>query len=318
MLPNAERVTTSRVGFLLLEKFSLPCFSLSLDALATANLIKPGSVSVHIFSHTHTEVMSDLAIPIRPDTPLTDIRLGELDLMIVCGGQHTPRVAPHWLMALLKKLGNASVALGGLWNGAWYLARAGLLDGYRCAIHAEQRLALAERSPNINVSLDPLIFDRDRLTAATPNGAFHMMIKWLGKSCGAQLADAVLEMLDHEQYRFRSCADTRHQRLSGPLREIVTLMEANLEDPLDSDQLARCVGISRRQVQRLFREQLATSPQKYYLRLRVNEARRLLKNSNLPIFQVALACGFVASNHFTKCYSMQFGYPPSKEPRYEL
>lgn len=317
-LPTAESVKTSTVGFLLLDNFSLPCFALSLDALTTANLIEPGSVRVHTFSQSNREVVSDLAIPIRPDTPLTDLRIAELDLLIICGGLRTPRVMPHWLMALLKKLASFPIALGGLWNGAWYLGRAGLLDGYRCAIHPDQRLALAERSPNINVTLGPLMLDRDRLTAATPNGAFHMMIKWLRSRSGTKLADAVLEMLDHDQYRFRSCVDTRHQGLTEPLREVITLMEANLEDPLDPRQLAHYVGLSLRQIQRLFREQLATSPQKYYLRLRLTEARRLMKNSKLPVFQVAIACGFISSGHFSKCYSDQFGYPPSKETRYEI
>jgi len=309
---------TSKVGFLLLENFSLPCFTQSLDVLATANEIKPGSVRVHTFSHNNSEVMSDLAIPIRPDTPLTDIRMAELDLMIVCGGLRTPRVVPNWLTTLLQKLANFPMALGGLWNGAWYLGKAGLLDGYRCAIHPEQRMALSERSPNANVSLDTLVFDRDRLTAATPTGAFQMMIKWLNRCFGAQLADAVLDMLDYEQSRFRSTANTHNQRLTEPLREVITLMESNLEDPLNPEQLSHYVGISQRQVQRLFREQLATTPQKYYLQLRITEARRLIQNSNSAIVDVALACGFVSSSHFSKCYSTLFGYPPSKEARYEV
>lgn len=318
-MSSAEEIQkTSRIGFLLLDNFSLPCFTQALDVLVTANLIKPGSVRVHTFSHRHSEVMSDLAIPIRPDTPLTDIRISDLDLMIICGGLRSPRAVPHWLTALLRKLATLPMALGGLWNGAWYLGKAGLLEGYRCAIHHEQRIALSERFPNSNVSLDTLVFDRDRLTAATPAGAFQMMIKWLSQCSGTKLADAVLEMLDHDQSRFRSSVETRHQRLTGPLREVITLMESNLEDPLDPEQLSHYVGLSLRQIQRLFRDQLATSPQKYYLQLRVKESRRLIQNSNAAVTDVALACGFVSSSHFSRCYSTLFGHPPSKEVRYEL
>lgn len=318
MPASADVQKTSKVGFLLLENFSLPCFTQSLDVLMTANLIQPGSVQVHTFSHNHREVMSDLAIPIRPDTPLTDVRIADLDLMIVCGGLRTPRAMPAWLSALLHTLSGLPMALGGLWNGAWYLGKAGLLDGYRCAIHPEQRTALAERSPRTNVSLDTLVLDRDRLTAATPAGAFQMMIKWLGACSGAKLADAVLDMLDYDQSRFRSAANVRHQRVSRPLREVITLMEANLEDPLEAEQLAHYVELSQRQMQRLFREQLATTPQKYYLQLRITEARRLMQNSSAPIMDVALACGFISGSHFSKCYSALFGYPPSKEVRFEL
>ncbi|WHH49654.1 hypothetical protein QFA96_16320 [Pseudomonas sp. Ap32] len=94
---------TSRVGFLLLENFSLPCFTQALDVLVTANLICPGAVHVHTFSHNHIEVMSDLGIPIRPDTPLTDLRLSSLDLIVICGGLRAARTLPNWLSSLLKK-----------------------------------------------------------------------------------------------------------------------------------------------------------------------------------------------------------------------
>ncbi|MDR6712502.1 transcriptional regulator GlxA family with amidase domain [Pseudomonas hunanensis] len=308
----------SKIGFLLLENFSLPCFTQSLDVLVTANVIQPGSVRVHTFSQNNAEVMSDLAIPIRPDTPLTDVRLADLDLMIICGGLRTPRAVPPWLVTLLQKLASLPMTLGGLWNGAWYLGKAGLLDGYRCAIHPEQRTALAERSPHANVSLDTLVFDRDRLTAATPAGAFQMMLTWLTKCAGSNLADAVLDMLDYDQSRYRSSANSSRQRLTSPLREIITLMESNLEEPIEPEQLSQYVGLSQRQIQRLFRDQLATTPQKYYLQFRITEARRLIQNSSASIVDVGLACGFVSSSHFSKCYSALFGYPPSREARYEL
>ncbi|BBH46468.1 transcriptional regulator [Pseudomonas sp. KU43P] len=307
----------SIVGFLLLENFSLPCFTQALDVLVTANVIRPGSVRVHTFGQQHADVMSDLGIPVRADTPLTDVRLADLDLMIVCGGLRTPRDVPGWLSGLLQQLERLPMALGGLWNGAWYLGKAGLLDGYRCAIHPEQRTALSERSPHANVTLEALVVDRNRMTAATPVGAFQMMIKWLEKCAGGVLADAVLDLLDHDQARLRRAGSMRTRTLTGPLRELITLMECNLEEPLDLAQLSRCVGLSQRQMQRLFRDQLSTTPQKYYMELRITEARRLIQNSSSSVVNAALACGFISPSHFSRCYSKLFGYPPSKELRYE-
>ncbi|WP_449433981.1 GlxA family transcriptional regulator [Pseudomonas putida] len=314
---RAER-KTSRVGFLLLENFSLPCFTQALDVLVTANLISPGAVRVHTFSHNHAEVMSDLGIPIGPDTPLTDIRLSDLDLMVICGGLRAARTVPSWLSALLKKIAKLPIALGGLWNGAWYLGAAGLLDGYRCAIHAEQRTALAERAPYANVSHDSLVFDRNRMTSATPNGAFDMMIRWLGYGSSPQLADAVLDTLDCDQSKHRSFQKPQQPKVSKALREVTTLMEANLEEPLSPEQLAHVVDLSVRQIQRLFKDQLNTTPQKYYFQLRITEARRLIQNSNASIFDVSIACGFVSCTHFSRSYSAFFGHPPSKEVRYEI
>lgn len=314
--PKTRKVST--IGFLLLENFSLTCFTQCLDVLVTANQIHPGAVKVHTFSRNNSEVISDLAIPIRPDTPLTDIRISDLDLMVICGGLRTPRTVPNWLVNLLRKLASLPVALGGLWNGAWYLGKAGLLDGYRCAIHAEQRIALAEYSPTTSVTLDTVVFDRDRLTASTPAGAFQVMIKWLYKVLDPKVADAVFDLLDYDQSRFRTTSITRDQKVTAPMRDIIKLMESNLEEPLDLDQLASCVQLSRRQIQRFFQKQLGTPPQKYYLELRLTAARRLIQNSRLAIIDVAIACGFVSSGHFSRCYSTLFGHPPSKEARYDV
>ncbi|MBK4993099.1 GlxA family transcriptional regulator [Pseudomonas sp. S37] len=309
---------TSIIGFLLLDNFSLPCFTQALDALHTANLIRPGSVRVHTFSHTGAEVVSDLAIPIRPDTPLTDIRVAQIDLMVVCGGLRTPRSAPLWLSSLLRRLALSPMALGGLWNGAWYIGHAGLLDGYRCAIHPEQRSALAEHVPQAMVSQDSVVFDRNRLSAATPAGAFLLMIDWLHERCDPALAQAVVDLLDYDQSRFRSAAKTRHPNMTKPLREIIRLMESNLEEPLDIQQMSQCVSLSPRQIQRLFRDQTGSTPQHFYLQLRITEARRLLQHTALSVMEVGLACGFVAATHFSRTYSKFFGRPPSKETRYEI
>lgn len=318
MTQPVARPKPSRVGFLLLENFSLPSFTQALDVLVTANLIAPGSIRVHIFSHNHAEVMSDLAIPIRPDTPLTDMRLGDLDIMVVCGGLRAARIVPGWLTSLLKRLAKCPVVLGGLWNGAWYLGSAGLLDVYRCAIHPEQRIALAERVPHALVTHDALVLDSDRLTAASPAGAFDMMLQWLNIGCDQALADAVLDTLDHDQSKFRSFQKPLQPKVSRPLREIIKLMEANLEEPLSPGHLSQAVGLSVRQVQRLFKDQLDTTPQKYYFQLRITEARRLIQNSNASIFDVSIACGFVSCTHFSRSYSAFFGHPPSKELRYEI
>jgi transcriptional regulator GlxA family with amidase domain len=314
---RAERKMT-RVGFLLLENFSLPCFTQALDVLVTANLISPGAVRAHTFSHDHAEVMSDLGIPIRPDTPLTDIRLSDLDLMVICGGLRATRTVPNWLSALLKKISRLPIALGGLWNGAWYLGAAGLLDGYRCAIHAEQRTALAERAPYASVSHESLVLDRNRMTSATPNGASEMMIRWLRHGAGPQLADAVLDTLDPDRSKHRSFQKPQLPKVNKALREVIALMESNLEEPLNPEQLSQVIGLSVRQIQRLFKDQLNTTPQKYYFQLRITEARRLIQNSNASVFDVSIACGFVSCSHFSRSYSAFFGHPPSKEVRYEI
>jgi transcriptional regulator GlxA family with amidase domain len=207
------------------------------------------------------------------------------------------------------------VSLAGLWNGAWFLGSAGLLDGYRCAIHPEHRPALAEISKATHVTSEPYVIDRDRLTASSPSGAFHMALDWIKGLHDKALVEGIEDILAFEESRYRRIKPAENICVSAPLREVVKLMDANLEEPLELEQLAVYAGRSRRQLERLFKEQLGTTPQRYYMELRITEARRLLQHTELSQVDVLVACGFVSPSHFSKCYSSYFGYRPSKEKR---
>ncbi|MCF5126501.1 helix-turn-helix domain-containing protein, partial [Pseudomonas lactis] len=261
------------------------------------------------------EVISDLGLVIRPDANLMLATLQDLDLLVICGGFRTELKASEPFIQWLRSAGEAGVRLAGLWNGSWFLGRAGLLQGYRCAIHPEHRPALAEVSKAAQVTSEPYVIDRDRLTASSPSGAFHMALDWIKSLHGKALVEGIEDILAFEESRYRRIKPTENMCVSAPLREVVKLMDANLEEPLELDQLAVYAGRSRRQLERLFKEQLGTTPQRYYMELRVTEARRLLQHTELSQVDVLVACGFVSPSHFSKCYSAYFGYRPSKEKR---
>ena len=304
-----------RTGFLLLEHFSLPAFTQVLDTIITANLLRPGLFTSRTFGLSEGEVISDLGLVIRPDAVIDSSATKALDLLVVCGGYRTELKANEAFITLLKTAAEQGVMLAGLWNGAWFLGKAGLLDGYRCAIHPEHRPALAEISRATHVSSEPNVIDRDRLTASSPSGAFHMALDWIKGLYDKALVEGVEDILAFEESRYRRIKPAENICVSAPLREVVKLMDANLEEPLELEQLAVYAGRSRRQLERLFKEQLGTTPQRYYLELRITEARRLLQHTELSQVEVLVACGFVSPSHFSKCYSAYFGYRPSKEKR---
>lgn len=304
-----------RTGFLLLEHFSLPAFTQALDTIVTANLLRPDSFSTQTFGLSDGEVISDLGLVIRPDARLNGAALKDLDLLVICGGYRTELKATDEFIHLLKNAASQGISLAGLWNGAWFLGRAGLLAGYRCAIHPEHRPALAEFCKATQVSSEPYVIDRDRLTASSPSGAFHMALDWVKSLHDKALVEGIEDILAFEESRYRRIKPSKNICLSAPLREVVKLMDANLEEPLEMEQLAAYAGRSRRQLERLFKEQLGTTPQRYYLELRITEARRLLQHTELSQVDVLVACGFVSPSHFSKCYSSYFGYRPSKEVR---
>jgi len=304
-----------RTGFLLLEHCSLPAFTQVLDTIITANLLRPGLFTSRTFGLSEGEVISDLGLVIRPDAVIDSSATKALDLLVVCGGYRTELKANEAFITLLKTAAEQGVMLAGLWNGAWFLGKAGLLDGYRCAIHPEHRPALAEISRATHVSSEPYVIDRDRLTASSPSGAFHMALDWIKGLYDKALVEGVEDILAFEESRYRRIKPAENICVSAPLREVVKLMDANLEEPLELEQLAVYAGRSRRQLERLFKEQLGTTPQRYYLELRITEARRLLQHTELSQVEVLVACGFVSPSHFSKCYSAYFGYRPSKEKR---
>jgi len=313
---NKDASRQTRVGFLLQEHFSLPAFTQALDVLVTANLIERGLFVTRTFSLDGQAVTSDLGIVICPDAELTGKDLAELDLLVICAGLRTPLRPTPALRQLLRTAADKQVALAGLWSGAWFIGQAGLLDGYRCAIHPEHRAALAEIARHSQVTSESFVVDRDRLTAASPTGAFHMVLEWIGTLHGNDLAEGIVGILAFEESRYKRVKPTLHAKMSEPLRTVINLMSANIEEPLSTDQLAAYSGRSRRQIERLFQQQLGTTPARYYLELRITEGRRLLQHSDLPVLDVSVACGFVSPSHFSKCYTAYFGNSPSREVRH--
>ncbi len=307
--------TFTRTGFLLLEHFSLPAFTQALNTIVTANLLRPGLFSSRTFGLYDREVISDLGLVIRPDARLDVPSLDTLDLLVICGGYRTELKTDEYLTHLLITASALGGAMAGLWNGAWFLGAAGLLEGYRCAIHPEHRPALAEISKCTHVTSESFVVDRDRLTSSSPSGAFHMALEWIKSLHDKALVEGIEDILSFEESRYRRIKPSRHITVSAPLKEVVKLMDAILEEPLEMDELAVYAGRSRRQLERLFKEQLGTTPQRYYLELRITEARRLLQHTELSQVEVVVACGFVSPSHFSKCYSTYFGYRPSKEKR---
>jgi transcriptional regulator GlxA family with amidase domain len=302
-----------RVDFVLLEHFSMASFTVAMDVLVTANLLRADSFSFTPLSLDGERVLSDLGLELIA-SDLDPAELKALDLLVICGGLRTPLKYPE-LDRLLNDCAAHGLAMGGLWNGAWFLGRAGVLADYGCSIHPEQRASLAERSPQTRITPASFTLDRDRLTAASPNGAMELMLGLVRRLYGDALAEGVEEILSFSGARYRQVGPGAKKSMSLHLRTIVELMENNLEETLSLDQLAAYSGRSRRQIDRLFQAQLGTSPRRYYMELRITKSRRLLQYSDLSVMEVAVACGFVSVSHFSKCYAAYFGYPPSREQR---
>lgn len=240
--------------------------------------------------------------------------------MLVCAGADVQRSNTPWLQGWLRKTAGKCGSMGAVCTGSFLLAEARLLDGYRCTIHWEHIAPLREMYPKLTVSEELFEIDRDRYTCAGGMAVVDMMLHLILCQQGPALSAAVSDQMICDRIRDEKDSQRiplRHRfgMAHHKLREAVSLMEANIEDPLSLEELSRRIDLSRRQLERLFRTRLQCVPSGHYMRIRLENARRLLLQTSMPALDIAVACGFVSAPHFTKCYRKVFGVPPSEDRR---
>jgi transcriptional regulator GlxA family with amidase domain len=306
-------------SFLLVPGFSMIAFAAAVEPLRMANRLSGKTLYRWTTTSIDGEPVSASAgLSITPDIELSGIE--------ACGGLFISSGVDIYDVDIkpfinpIKRLLNSKVPLGALCTGAYILARIGLLDGYRATIHWENLASLREEFPAIIVSSELFEIDRDRYVASGGTAPLDMMLNLISRKHGTDLAVSISDQFTCERIR------GRHDRQRMPLQQrlgsrqpklidAVSLMEANLEEPMSLDELAGHVGVSRRQLERIFQKHLRCVPTRYYLELRLNRARQLLLQTSMSIVDVAFACGFVSAPHFSKCYRDCFGIPPRDERR---
>lgn len=192
------------------------------------------------------------------------------------------------------------------------------MSGRRCTTHWENRDSFQEEFPDLELTHSIFVIDQNRYTAAGGSASFDMMLNIVARQFGTELANEVADQLIHTSLR----SETDEQRLSIPTRigvrhpklaRVVHQMEENIEEPISPSTLARDVGMSTRQLERLFRRYMNRSPKRYYMELRLKKARNLLLQTDMSVINVALACGFASPSHFSKCYRGMYDTTPYRE-----
>ncbi len=308
-----------KVGFILQEHFSMMAFTAALDTLVTANLLCTSPLFESLtFGINSRKVLSDLHIEITTDSTLEQFNIthrGTIDVLIVCGGFRCSLEQNPVLVSTLKSADKQGLIIGGLWNGAIALAYAGLLNNQQCAVHPDNHAIMKEKFLSVQLSERPMVIGTRRATCAGPVSALEMMLKLTQQCYGKNIVRAIREILSCDQVAesggIMNLKTGDHPALPEPLRQLLELMQSNIEEPLTLEELSSHIGISRRQIERLFQTHLETTPSRYYLELRITHARRLLLQSNESITHIAIACGFVSSSHFSNCYKDYFGTSPS-------
>jgi len=238
--------------------------------------------------------------------------------LFVCAGVDAERYDDSDTFSRLRQLARSGVALGGVCTGSITLARAGLLKGYRCTIHWENVEGFREAWPDLNITATLFEIDRNRYTCSGGTAPLDMMIHSISRDYAEDLALEVAEQMLHNIVRHphdpQRLSLQYRTRISHPkLLASIAYMEAYLETPVSVNEIGASVGLSPRQLERLFRDQLGKPPSRYYLELRLKRARLLLRQTPMPIVQIAIASGFSGASHFAKCYREFFNRSPRDE-----
>jgi len=322
---NASKHTIKRsLVFFLIPDFTMVAFATAVEPLRLANrMLGYEAYRWRLASIDGKSVRASNGVEFGVNTSLEDERKKMAgperpSMVIVCSGINVEEYQSKSAFAWLREEYNRGVAIGGLCTGAYVLANAGLLSNKRCAIHWENLPGFQEAFPKANVFADLFEVDQNIYTCAGGTAALDMMLKLIGDDFGDNVVNRVCEQVLTDRVR----SPTDRQRL--PLRArlgvqnakvlaIIELMEANLAEPLSLVEIADHVGLSRRQIERLFRQEMGRSPARYYLEIRLDRARHLLIQSSLPVVEIAVACGFVSASHFSKCYRELYARSPQQE-----
>ncbi|HEX8786275.1 MAG TPA: helix-turn-helix domain-containing protein [Telluria sp.] len=286
------------------------------DSLTWSGLVQPLRLAAKVLGpeRLHVDVRS-------PDKFAGDAQR-HWHLVLLVADEAEAGLRPANMRALAMRCRSAP-CWGGVGAGVLWLAEAGAFNGVRTALPWSLY-------PDADAIADQALFsphlyeiDGPRLTccggAASIDFALTLVDLLFGATVQAQVKEVLcVDRVRGPDERQRVALQARFGVLQPKLTEAVTLMEANIEEPLSTDEIAQLAGVSRRQLERLFKQYLGSLPSRYYLELRLQRARQLLRDTNYSIVQVGLMCGFSSGSHFSTAFGALFGNTPREERQRKL
>ena len=305
---------TLKVLILLLPQSSLMSLAATLDTMRAANRISRR----RLFEWQVTTLDGEPAKlscgqKIHPDTSFSEHCSGDLLICIASFGHQKYMQAQQ--LAIFKKQAKNFSYIGAVDSGSWILARAGYLRGRSATTHWEDLEDFRDSFPAINVRPDRYVIDGKYFTTGGAAPTIDLFLHLIRSRFSHTLA---LEVASVFIYDGKHSADVPQPLVSlGALQETqpkitaaIRLMEQHIDTPLSTTQIAQQLFISSRNLELLFRRQLSTSPQRYYKRLRLQAARRLVLDSEHNMQEIAVRCGFNSLAAFSREFKRFFQLSP--------
>lgn len=304
-------------AFLLVPEFSHIAYSCAVEPLRIANLLSNET----LYEWSYISETGEPAICSNGSATLVHHSFDDIpraDRLFVLSGIHMDRHVTPKLLALLRKERAKGAQFGGLCSDALIFAQAGFLNGQRAAIHWEFHDGFIEDYPEVRLERSVFVADEKIITASGGTATADLMLHLIAESHGSDLAIAVADQMVYNAVRDSSSnqrvsLQSRHGIRNAHFAKAVEIMQDHLETPLQTSEIADHMGISTRQLERLFGQFLNCSPKKYFLDLRLKRAQSLLIQTDKSVTQVAIACGFENTGHFARVYRTRFGVRPSEQ-----
>ncbi len=309
-----------RLAFLLLDRFSMMALSSTLEPLRMANDVSDRK----LYDWT---ILSTDGEPVHASNGMENLvsdnihSLQRLPMIVVCASYDPHLVASQNAILWLRRQARHGAIIGAVDTGSYVLARAGLLDGYRATIHWEHLESFTEEFPDIETVQDIFVTDRDRFTSAGATTSIDLALHLIRAQHGPELALKVADEFIYHGAREphvpqRVSTAQRMTPQSPKLARALNFMADHLEDALPARDIADHVGLSARALERLFGKWLKTTPARYHRQIRLERARAMVRQTRLPMLEIAVRCGFGSAAHFSQSYAMFFGHPPSADRGY--
>ncbi|NVK45575.1 MAG: GlxA family transcriptional regulator [Rhodobacteraceae bacterium] len=305
-----------RIAFLLLDGYALLSTASALEPLRAANLFSPTlNYDITLLSGSGTEAKSSVGATFQT-RPFQDV-FPLFDLLFVVAGGSPARITDPALFKWLRQADNNGVALGGISGGAVILAKAGLLENRRFTVHWHHYDDFDELPGDWLLERKLFVIDRDRYTCAGGSAPLDMMHAIIARDHGTGFAGRISDWFIQAEVRGAEAPQRRSlSALYGVLPDAVMaaleLMQSHIADPLDQDQLADLSGLSTRQLQRQFRENIGRSVMEEYRRIRLETGKDLIETTRIPLAEIAQMTGFSSQAHFSDAFRKSYGLAPSQ------
>ncbi len=309
-----------RIAVLLVEGFALMSFAAVTEPLRAANLLagkKIYDVACFAAGQTARATQNSSSAASVAVGNLTDAA-GAFDLVLVVAGGDPVGFHDAATFQWLRRQARHGRTLGGVSGGPAVLANAGVMENRRMTVHWEHAAALAERHPGLLLERTLYVVDRDRITCAGGTAPLDMMHALIAEHRGPDFARSVSDWFMHTDVRpaggpQRAGLAQRYGTNRPAVLSAIEAMENHIADPLPLADLAQAVGVSVRQLNRQFRAGLGQSAGSFYRNLRLDKSRELLRQTDLPILEIAIATGFSGAAHFATAFGKRFGRAPSRD-----